>query len=172
MSRASLDSQELGLTCHNGRGSGVSRRSEGSGVVWRPMIRLVPVLLLMAAVAGGAVADPACLPDCNGENLIGRDLRFANMAGASLRGAALTIANAARADLSGADLSFANLARADLEEADLSEAKLYGATLAEANMEGANLSGADLFGASLIYADLVGANLTGADLRKRHAIRC
>ena len=71
----------------------------------------------MAAVAGGAVADPACLPDCNGENLIGRDLRFANMAGASLRGAALTIANAARADLSGADLSFANLSRADLEEA-------------------------------------------------------
>ena len=81
------------------------------------MIRLVPVLLLMAAVVGGADADPACLPDCNGENLIGRDLRFANMAGASLRGAALTLANAARADLSGADLSFANLARADLEEA-------------------------------------------------------
>ena len=75
------------------------------------MIRLVPVLLLMVAVVGGAGADPACLPDCNVENLIGRDLRFANMAGASLRGAALTIANAARADLSGADLSFANLAR-------------------------------------------------------------
>ena len=106
------------------------------------MIRLVPVLLLMAAVASGAGADPACLPDCNVENLIGHDLRFANMAGASLRGAALTLANAARADLSGADLSFANLARADLEEADLSEAKLSGATLVEANMEGANLSGA------------------------------
>ena len=72
------------------------------------MIRLVPVLLLMAAVVGGAGADPACLPNCDGENLLGRDLRFANMAGASLRGAALTLANAARADLSGADLSFAN----------------------------------------------------------------
>ena len=131
----------------------------------RSMIRLVPVLLLMAAVVGGAGADPACLPDCNGENLIGRDLRFANMAGASLRGASLTIANAARADLSGADLSFANLARADLEEADLSEAELYGATLAEADLRGANLSGASLFGASLIYADLAGANLTGAELR-------
>ena len=131
----------------------------------RPMFRLAPVLLMMAAVASGAAADPACLPDCNGENLIGHDLRFANMAGASLRGAALTLANAARADLSGADLSYANLALADLEEADLSEAKLYGATLAEANMEGANLSGADLQGASLISADLVGANLTGADLR-------
>ena len=60
------------------------------------MIRLAPVLLMMAAVASGAAADPACLPDCNVENLIGHDLRFANMAGASLRGAALTLANAAR----------------------------------------------------------------------------
>ena len=70
------------------------------------MIRLVPVLLLMAAVAGGAVADPACLPNCDGENLLGRDLRFANMpdAESALR-FALTIANlAASADLSGADL--------------------------------------------------------------------
>ena len=116
----------------------------------RPMIRLAPVLLMMAAVASGAAADPACLPDCNVENLIGHDLRFANMAGASLRGAALTLANAARADLSGADLSYANLALADLEEADLSEAKLYGATLAEADLRGANLSGAS-FGASLIW---------------------
>ena len=74
------------------------------------MIRLVPVLLLMAAVAGGAVADPACLPDCDGENLLGRDLRFANMPDAGLRFASLGIANLARADLSGADLSFANLA--------------------------------------------------------------
>ena len=64
------------------------------------MIRLAPVLLMMAAVVGGASAAPACLPDCNVENLIGHDLRFANMAGASLRGAALTLANAARADLS------------------------------------------------------------------------
>ena len=47
----------------------------------RPMIRLAPVLLMMAAVASGAAADPACLPDCNVENLIGHDLRFANMAG-------------------------------------------------------------------------------------------
>ena len=31
----------------------------------RPMIRLAPVLLMMAAVASGAAADPACLPDCN-----------------------------------------------------------------------------------------------------------
>ena len=78
----------------------------------RPMFRLAPVLLMMAAVASGAAADPACLPDCNVENLIGgHDLRFANMAGASLRGAALTLANAARADLSGADLSFATGAR-------------------------------------------------------------
>ena len=79
------------------------------------MIRLVPVLLLMAAVAGGAVADPACLPDCNVENLIGHGVlptwpvracaapRFANMAGASLSFAAprwkrptLSEANAAR----------------------------------------------------------------------------
>ena len=67
-----------------------------------------------AAVASGAAADPACLPNCDGENLLGRDLRFANMPDASLRFASLVIANLARADLSGADLSFANLARADL----------------------------------------------------------
>ena len=73
------------------------------------MIRLAPVLLMMAAVASGAAADPACLPNCDGENLLGRDLRFANMPDASLRFASLVIANLARADLSGADLSFANL---------------------------------------------------------------
>ena len=68
------------------------------------MIRLAPVLLMMASVASGAGADPACLPNCDGENLIGRDLRFANMPDASLRFASLGIANLARADLSGADL--------------------------------------------------------------------
>ena len=65
----------------------------------RPMIRLAPVLLMMAAVASGAAADPACLPNCDGENLLGRDLRFANMPDAGLRFASLVIANLARADL-------------------------------------------------------------------------
>ena len=86
------------MTCHNGRGSGVDRRSEGSSLFWRPMIRLVFVLL-MAAIASGVGADPSCLPDCNGRDLFGEDLRFANMADASLRGASLVLANLARADL-------------------------------------------------------------------------
>ena len=47
----------------------------------RPMIRLAPVLLMMAAVASVAAADLACLPNCYSENLLGSDLRFANMLG-------------------------------------------------------------------------------------------
>ena len=84
------------------RGAGAVVAVDPATPLWawcRPMIRLAPVLLMMAAVASGAAADPACLPNCDGENLIGRDLRFANMPDASLRFASLVIANLARADL-------------------------------------------------------------------------
>ena len=92
-------------------------------------------------------------------NLVGADLRFANMADANLRGAALVLANLARADLSDTDLSLANLARADLEEADLSFANLYGATLIFADLTGANLTGADFSGADLTDASLTDVTL-------------
>ena len=58
------------------------------------MIRLAPVLLMMAAVASGAVALPECLPTCPG------------------------------ADLEAADLSDLDLVRADFERADLTGADL------------------------------------------------
>ena len=82
----------------------------------RLMIRLVPVVLLVAAVS--ATADsPACLPDCRGADLAGVDLR-------------------------GVDLPFADFRRADLAGANLRDAVLIGADLRGANLNGADLSDA------------------------------
>lgn len=72
-------------------------------------------------------------------NLIGVDLRRADLKCADLRGA----------DLRGADLRRANLGGADLRRADLRRANLR-----RTNLIGANLSNADLRCANLIGADL------------------
>ena len=65
------------------------------------------------------------------------DLHYANLIGADLRGA----------NLRGADLSYAYLSGANLRGADLRGANLHGAYLS-----GANLRGADLRGAKLDYS--------------------
>ena len=70
-----------------------------------------------------------------------------------------------RADLIGADLRGANLSEADLIGADLRGANLSEADLIGADLRGANLYGANLYGADLRGADLYGANLYGANLR-------
>jgi hypothetical protein len=83
-------------------------------------------------------------------DLLGADLRAANLGGVNLR----------RADLRGADLSRANLVGADLREADLN-----GANLREANLHWADLTSANLSRAYLGSADLSLADLSSADLR-------
>ncbi len=65
-------------------------------------------------------------------------------------------------DLLGADLRAANLSRANLRGADLSGADLSGANLRGADLSGADLSGANLREASLHWADLIAANLSMA----------
>jgi uncharacterized protein YjbI with pentapeptide repeats len=82
--------------------------------------------------------------DLLGADLRGANLRAANLVGAHLRGADLSSANLVGADLRGADLSGANLREAKLHWADLMSAKLSGAYLGRTDLSLADLSGADL----------------------------
>lgn len=68
-------------------------------------------------------------------------------------------------DLSGAGLVYANLSGAQINQANLSQVNLSRANLSGSNLSGSNLSGAVLFNANLTGADLSGADLSGADLR-------
>jgi len=90
--------------------------------------------------------------------LIGAELRDADLRGIDLSGADLRVAN-----LSGADLRAANLSGADLRAANLTQACLVGADLSQANLVGANLTRANL-----VFAELVGADLTRANLGRAH----
>jgi hypothetical protein len=99
----------------------------------------------------------------DGANLLGADLREADLREANLLGADLREADLRRANLHGA-----NLRGADLREADLREANLLGADLRRANLHGANLRGADLRGVDLYGTDLHRANLLGANLDSKY----
>lgn len=94
-------------------------------------------------------------------DLVGADLRGANLSEADLYGANLSGAHLYGTNLSGADLSGAHLDKADLRSADL-----YGTDLREVNLRGADLRGADLRGADLSEAHLNEADLRRADLRR------
>lgn len=97
---------------------------------------------------------PAAAPFGPDDDLRGKDLRRARLAGCDLR----------RRDLSGADLERADLRRALLADARLEKARLRGARLRQADLSGVDLSGADLGEADLTGADLSGAVLGGATL--------
>ena len=112
----------------------------------------------------------------NGEHdFRGKDLRYANLAGANLkdtdlwgvdlREAALQYADLRHANLRGANLTRADLQDADLQGADLRYADLQGADLRKAKLQGADLRKAKLQGANLSQAYLQRANLAGANLR-------
>ena len=73
-------------------------------------------------------------------------------------------ANLCNANLLGANLKRADLGEANLEGADLRLAKLEGAYLGGANLKGANLERAYLIGAKLVGANLEGADLGWANL--------
>ena len=95
----------------------------------------------------------------DGTNLIGANLRDANLIGANLRDANLQDANLIGANLRGADLAGANLRRAKLRGADL-----CGANLSNADLRCADLRSSDLGGVNLRHADLLATELDGADL--------
>lgn len=77
----------------------------------------------------------------------------------------MTTQNCQGCDLSGAGLVYANLSGAQINQANLSQVNLSRANLSGSNLSGSNLSGAVLFNANLTGADLRGADLSGADLR-------
>ena len=92
-------------------------------------------------------------------NLVGADLRYANLSDANLSGV-----NLSGADLGGVDLRYANLSDANLSGANLSDADLNGANLSDADLNGTNLSDANLSGANLSGVNLSGVNLSGVNL--------
>lgn len=116
-------------------------------------------------------------------DLIGADLRYADLKGENLYDVLLSRANLYGADLSGADLSYAYLDNANLAHANLNGANLYHTNLHQAhlkladltssnvtasNLSEANLIRANLTKASISYSDLESANLAGANLKDAH----
>jgi uncharacterized protein YjbI with pentapeptide repeats len=99
-----------------------------------------------------------------GLDLVGADLRGADLSGLSLAGADLRAAMVQGAGLARANLTRARLDEANLEAADLRGALLTGARLDRAQMSGAHLDGAALQGAHLAGAHLAHASLEGARL--------
>jgi uncharacterized protein YjbI with pentapeptide repeats len=97
-------------------------------------------------------------------NVIGTDLRNADLREAYLIRTKLNGANLINADLTGAILIRADLSDAYLQNANLCGANLRGAILSGANLTNADLRGANLARANLTKANLTKANLEGADL--------
>jgi uncharacterized protein YjbI with pentapeptide repeats len=122
----------------------------------------LPVALALSA-AIGTVAFPA---SSLAENLEDTQQLITTKAcqGCDLSGAGLVYANLSGAQINQANLSQINLSRANLSGTNLSGSNLAGAVLFSANLTGANLSGADLSGADLRGAQLSGVNLMGAKL--------
>ena len=99
------------------------------------------------------------------DNLIGANLREADLRGADLCGSSLLSADLRGADLRGANLCGASLLNANLRGADLRGANLCSANLTRANLEQANLEGASVLCVNLKGADVRGADFRGADLK-------
>ena len=140
--------------------------------------RLVSTTLIDADLSGadlsGADLTSAVL---SGASLHGANLSGAQMGKARLGyidahgapdvlGADMRGANLRRAHLIGADLLRANFQAADMRDADLRQAKFLGSTMRKADLRGADLRGADLREADLQGADLRGADLRGVDLHR------
>jgi len=100
---------------------------------------------------------PDIVPQLQGADLKGRDLRKVDLQHAILVGARLQ-----EADLRGADLPEAHLLMAELQEADLRRAQLQGAVLFRGKLQKADLRRAEFQGASLQDAELQEADLRNA----------
>jgi hypothetical protein len=107
------------------------------------------------------VADPDHLAELNKGIESWNQWRINQLVGPDLREANLEEAHLERANLRDAYLEGAHLERGHLEGANLREAYLERAHLKGANLEGANLEGANLEGANLESANLESANLEG-----------
>lgn len=100
-----------------------------------------------------------------GINLKGADLREAQLQGSELRCADLRSANLSHANLQKTDLHSANLENAHMEKANLSEANLIGVNLQKTNLLSAKLASAKLLKANLSQAFAWGADFQKANLR-------
>jgi uncharacterized protein YjbI with pentapeptide repeats len=94
-------------------------------------------------------------PDLSNADLVGFDLRGADLSYTFLDGTVFW-----NAELSKANFNNAYLIGADLRGADLSNADLRGATLYSANLSGAELGGANLTGVKLNYTIFAGNDLS------------
>jgi uncharacterized protein YjbI with pentapeptide repeats len=115
-------------------------------------------------------AEVECDADASTSTKLGLAVLWAVKAKADLIGADLRGADMSRADLRGADMSGADMSGADLRGADMSGANLRGADLRGADMSVADMSGADLIGADMSRAYLRGAYLSGANLSRAKGI--
>lgn len=106
---------------------------------------------------------PTTAIDLRNSDLVGRDLRGANLSKADLGKADLRWANLNKTDLSEAYLREADFFGADLDEANLSKAQLILANLSRANLRKADLSKSDLSGAILSNTSFIGSNLSEAN---------
>jgi hypothetical protein len=109
----------------------------------------------------GQPPTPERRASLEGVSLRDRSFRFAVLAGSRLYAADMI-----GADLRHANLLFANLTAAVLTGADLRDANLGGVNLSGANLAFANLTGVDLRRADLTDTFLNGADLDGANLEK------
>ena len=130
--------------------------------------------VVVLAIAGWAVLfwGPVKLPTLNlvGADLRGAELSHANLEGANMDGADLRSANLQHARLDGATLFSAqmdhvDLTHASLRNSDLKAASILGSNLNEVLLIGADLRGASLQGSTMAQADLSGANLSRALLQ-------
>ena len=102
--------------------------------------------------------------DLQGADLSDTNLNAADLRGADLRGANLAAADATAAKLKGADVRGANFDGACLRKANLTDVMGDGASLRHADLSEATLQKTSLVKADLTYARLVGTSLIGTKL--------
>jgi uncharacterized protein YjbI with pentapeptide repeats len=127
------------------------RGDEVSILAKRQTLRVLPRLdgeskarVLQFLYETGLIIKGRSVVDLLGADLRAADLGGVNLRGANLRDADLSRANLGGADLRGADLSGTNLREANLHWADLISANLSGAYVGRTDLSLADLSGADL----------------------------
>lgn len=94
------------------------------------------------------------------DELIGADLRNADLSGQRAQKVNFSEADFSGANMKGASFTQALMENAKFDNADLTKANLSKSDLTEASLVNANLGGAKLEGSNLLGADLSGANIS------------